>query len=199
MQHAEANSLPNLGFLTVVEQPQSGLLGGYLITNLAGRPLEFHCTAPMKPNRAQEILYGPTLRPYLYGETIGRALVRQAKQGVQVILTDCSGALAVRSFVREPVALVCAGPVEAVPGAGQVNLAAAGKLSTEKIFPADSTPDGELLSFALSGQLLAVDAQHEQDRQAVCERLGKAAERLDLSEPFQRIRDAICEAEKSAA
>ena len=52
---------PALGFLTVVEHPQHGLFGGYLLLNHGGRPLEFHCTAPIKPNRAQEILYGPTL------------------------------------------------------------------------------------------------------------------------------------------
>lgn len=47
-----------LGFLTVVEHKQHGLFGGYLVLNQVGRPLEFHCTAPVKPNRAQEILYG---------------------------------------------------------------------------------------------------------------------------------------------
>src|SRR4051812_23172961 len=54
-----------LGFLTVVEDEQQGLVGGYLLLNPLGRPVEFHCTAPVKPNRAQQILYGPTLRPYL--------------------------------------------------------------------------------------------------------------------------------------
>ena len=42
-----------------------------MLLNLAGRPLEFHCTAPVKPNRVQQILYGPSLQPYLYGEQIG--------------------------------------------------------------------------------------------------------------------------------
>ena len=56
MSNIDAKSKPALGFLTVVEHPQYGLFGGYLVLNLAGRPLEFHCTAPIKPNRAQEIL-----------------------------------------------------------------------------------------------------------------------------------------------
>ena len=65
MSSAPPKSAACLGFLTVVEHAELGLLGGYLLLNAAGRPLEFHCTAPVKPNRAQEILYGPTLRPYL--------------------------------------------------------------------------------------------------------------------------------------
>ncbi len=68
------------GFLTVVEHPQYGLFGGYLILNTAGRPLEFHCTAPIKPNRAQEILYGPTLESFLYGEQIGQTLISQGER-----------------------------------------------------------------------------------------------------------------------
>ena len=73
----EPKSQPALGFLTVLEHAQHGLMGGYLVLNPAGRPLEFHCTTPIKPNRAQEILYGPTLEPYLFGEQIGKALVDQ--------------------------------------------------------------------------------------------------------------------------
>ena len=68
-------SITALGFLTVVEQDPLGLVGGYLLLNGAGRPLEFHCTAPVKPNRAQQILFGPTLAPYLYGEQIGQTLI----------------------------------------------------------------------------------------------------------------------------
>ncbi|MBL9124077.1 MAG: hypothetical protein JNG90_10630, partial [Planctomycetaceae bacterium] len=57
MSGRDPQSPPALGFLTVVEHEQLGLIGGYLLLNLSGRPLEFHCTAPLKPNRAQQILY----------------------------------------------------------------------------------------------------------------------------------------------
>ena len=61
-----------LGFLTVVENAELGLLGGYLLLNAAGRPLEFHCTAPVKPSRTQEILYGPTLQPFRTASRLGK-------------------------------------------------------------------------------------------------------------------------------
>ena len=77
-----------LGFLTVVEHPQFGLCGGYLLLNFAGRPVEFHCTTPIKPNRAQEILYGPTLESFLYGEQIGRTLIQQGGQSPLTVFTD---------------------------------------------------------------------------------------------------------------
>ena len=95
-----------IGFLTVIEHPQHGLFGGYLVLNLAGRPLEFHCTAPIKPTRAQQILYGPTLESFLYGEQIGATLLGHAKITPLAVCTDREAALSLREMVDLPVALV---------------------------------------------------------------------------------------------
>src|SRR3989304_4623640 len=116
MRIVEPKSNLALGFLTVLEYPAHGLVGGYLVLNQSGRPLEFHCTAPIKPNRAQQILYGPTLEPYLFGEQIGRALLARAAIEPVVICTDCEPALAVRRFIEVPVVLVL--PVEERPPDG---------------------------------------------------------------------------------
>src|SRR5260221_696610 len=60
-----------LGFLTAIEVADKGFVGGLLVTNHCGRPLEFQCTVPVRPNSTQEILYGPTLIPFLLGELSG--------------------------------------------------------------------------------------------------------------------------------
>src|SRR5438045_2535051 len=96
-----------LGFLTVVEHEPHGIFGGYLLLNLAGRPIDLYCTAPVTPNRARQILFGPTLDPYLYGEHIGAALVKQSSVTPLAVLVDIAPALAVRSHIDLPVALVC--------------------------------------------------------------------------------------------
>ena len=71
---ADGNSKElKLGFLTTIECPDGALIGGLLVTNHFGRPLEFQCTTPVKPNRTQEVLYGPTLVPFLLGEVIGQS------------------------------------------------------------------------------------------------------------------------------
>jgi hypothetical protein len=80
--------LPAFGFLTVLESPEHGLFGGYLVLSPQGRPLEFRCSTPIAPSRAQQILYGPTLRPYLLSEVIGQTLVVGAEVAVRLILTD---------------------------------------------------------------------------------------------------------------
>ena len=89
-----------------MEDDRHGLFGGYLVLNEAGRPLEFHCTAPIRPSRPQEILYGNTLRPYLYGEQIGQALLSKAKHPPSIILTDQRPALALQTLIEIPVTLI---------------------------------------------------------------------------------------------
>src|SRR5437870_9020717 len=98
-----------IGFLTIVENVELGLLGGYLLLNAAGRPLEFHCTAPLKPTRTQEILYGPTLKPYLYGEQIGRTLLTKSKATPILVCTDSEAVLAAREFAQIPLVFVADG------------------------------------------------------------------------------------------
>ena len=179
-----------LGFLTVLEH-ELGLIGGYLVLNATGRPLEFHCTAPVKPNRAQQILFGPTLEPYLYGEQIGQALLGKGATEPGVVCTDLSPVLAVREFTALPVALVLAkrpsidnGPTE---GSSQ---------STWRLDPPHASPDG-LNIFELGANRLAVPIHRDADRRQILERLASAAA-FDLAEPFERIREAIQEANKTA-
>src|SRR5574338_155199 len=64
----------NLGFLTVLTEG-NGYLGGYLVTNQWGRPLEFRLSTAVQPNRVQQILYAGTLEAYLCGDLIGKTLV----------------------------------------------------------------------------------------------------------------------------
>ncbi len=175
MAKRDEKAAPALGFLTVVENEQHGLFGGYLVLNLAGRPLEFHCTAPVKPNRAQQILYGPTLEPYLYGEQIGQVLVAKGSCDVLVLCTDRPAALAVRGFVPLPTVLVDTG---ADQGADESNA---------------------LMRFLFGRNKLAVPVARLADRELACERLQKMGEAFDLAEPFGRIRAAIEEAQRGTA
>jgi hypothetical protein len=98
-----------LGFLSIVEHEIHGFFGGYLLLNGTGQPLEFHCTAPVKPNRAQQILYGPTLEPYLYGQQIGATLINATERRAAVLLVEQAAALAVRQHIDIPTTLVVDG------------------------------------------------------------------------------------------
>lgn len=199
MGACEPNSKPALGFLTVVEHPQHGLFGGYLVLNLAGRPLEFHCTAPIKPNRAQQILYGPTLEPFLYAEQIGQTLVRRSKTEPLVVCTDRLPALALRELVSMPVVLVLKeGRQSAAEPAAPAEQDAPIE-PTERQIRIDSAHRGgpRLILFSLGTSRVAVPERSEDDRQLIIQRLAGLDATLDLAEPFERIREAIEEAQRA--
>ena len=195
MSNTDAKSKPALGFLTVVEHPQYGLFGGYLVLNAVGRPLEFHCTAPIKPNRAQEILYGPTLEAFLYGEQIGQTLISQASTPPMLICTDRVPALAVREHVSTPVVLVLPPEGDAVAGQ-EADPMTEGE--SGRVLRLDAAHHGPTLAtFRLGRNRLALPERADEDRRLITERLVELAESFDLAEPFQRIRDAIEEAQQA--
>jgi hypothetical protein len=95
----------NLGFLSILHE-SAGYLGGYLVTNQWGRPLEFRLSSAIQPNRVQQILYGTGLEPYLCADLIGKTLVEKSATAAQIVLTDHPAALDLRRRVDIPVALV---------------------------------------------------------------------------------------------
>lgn len=172
---------PAIGFLTVVEEPSQGLVGGYLLLNSAGRPLEFHCTTPVNANRPQQILYGAALLPYLYGEQIGQALVAKGRSAPRLICTDVAPALSVRDFSATPVALVVGIDPKLNDREGEQFVA--------KVMSAARCREIGRGETWRAGLPLA----HEKDAEPTNSALGTLAADFDLAEPFERIREALHE------
>jgi hypothetical protein len=167
-----------------------------LIISPLGRPLEFHCTAPIQPSRAQRILYGPTLEQYLLGEQICGALLGAAKLMPEVILTDCDAAIGARSKVSFPMArLRGEAPIRGTAcdtgSCGSCKL----KCRVAKS-PAADIQQGE---FVVGTYQLSLPYGFESDQQLVEEALTLLSQRVDLAEPFARIREAIGEAQRLGA
>ena len=158
------------GYLSAVESAEHGYFGGYLLISPLGRPVEFHCTAPIRPSRAQEILYGPTLRAYLLGEQIAGALITKAQTKPQIVLTDQPSVLCHR--LKSDVPLVYL-------------VAEAGDAS-------DATAD----QIEILGHYFELAAGFESDRSAAIALLTALSQNVDLPEPFDRIRGAILEAQR---
>jgi hypothetical protein len=185
------------GFLTVMDDPEQGLFGGYLALNAAGRPLEFHCTAPVKANRAQEILYGSTLAAYLQGDLIGGTLLARAKTPPLVVCTDRAPVLAVRREIETPVILAMASSDHAAAADSSQPLQVSAMQSGRSALGERSVASASLLHFSLGANRAAVLATHEGDRRRVEETCAALAE-FDLLEPFARIREALQEAGAAA-
>jgi hypothetical protein len=175
------SGLGSFGFLTVVGDGQDGFVAGLLTLDPRGRPMEFHCTAPLRPNRAQTILYGPTLRPYIVAEQLARVLTQHVKGRLNILWTDDADVLPVREVVEYPVGLVrCARPTSAPHGAADSTAIAHAN-------PVGGTCDARAFD---------VHAAFVHDRASIEQAWQEAARWIELWEPFERIREAICEAHR---
>lgn len=95
----------HLGFLTAIDFSGKGYVGGLLVTTHTSRPLEFQCTTPVCPNPTQKILYGHTLKPYVFGELIGQTLIKRSEVKPKFIMVDQPEMLDLRRHLSLPVAL----------------------------------------------------------------------------------------------
>jgi hypothetical protein len=170
------------GYLSVINSAEHGYFGGYLIVGPLGRPLEFHCTAPVRPSRAQQILYGPTLEPFLLGEQIAGAMLDAAKLKPRLILTNCEATLHARSRISSPMVLLCE----------NANAASA---SIDRI-ASSPTNSGPHESFSVDAFEFILPIGFESDRVEATRLLTDFVRQIDLAEPFGRIGEAIREAQR---
>ena len=169
---------PAFGFLTAVEDTRHGFFGGYLVLSERGRPLEFHCSTPVLASQAQQILYGATLRPYLLGELIGETLVAKSQLPVQAVLTDLEEMQSLALLRSEAIAWLRPNETTSAlpPSPSDDRLAA---------------PELTLGNYRLSGSTTC----HWQ-ADWLRDTLAPLATHVDLMEPFERIREAIREAQR---
>jgi hypothetical protein len=185
MPREKVTSVPSFGYLSTLVSTDYGHFGGNLIVSPLGRPLEFHCTSPVRPSRAQEILYGPTLQPYLVGEQIGSALLKAAKLSPCLILVDVAAMLWARPIANSPMALVL--PRSQPPACQDIDFANGQHAS--RISDADTQLEA-------GGYTLILPRGFECEKIAVAELATLLSQHVDLAEPFGRIHQAIREAQR---
>ena len=96
-------AVPNpqqFAYLSVLDIPNLGYIGGLLVIDHRGRPLEFHCTSPAQVSRAQQILFGTSLEAHIHVDCIGAALVDKLSRKPAVL------------FVRQPILCEVAEQIE---------------------------------------------------------------------------------------
>jgi hypothetical protein len=167
-------TLSGVGFLTVLQET-CGYLGGYLVTNIWGRPLEFRLTSAVQPNRVQTILYAGTLQAYISADLIGKALLDKTTAAAQLVVTDRELVLDLRLKTELPVLWL------AIPDDPRA------VALTELGARVASTKGGKGALFC---------HPHFLSDAPLARALLQRAEGLDLAEPFTRIREAIGEARK---
>lgn len=176
-----------MGYFTTLEDERAGWTGGLLVLNGGGRPLEFQCTLPIRPSRAHEILFGSSLRHHLISEVIGPTLLKKC---------------------RTPISLLCCQQVEALklqetaigPGAdasgGQCTVALVVSAAEEDEGPIDESMLQGFQRVELAETPILVPNRRLTQVESLLPRLNDLA---DAAEPFERICEAIREAQSQVA
>ncbi len=162
-----------LGFMETIEVEGRGHIGGLLITNQNGRPLEFQCTTPVRPNRTQEILFGETLRPWLLGELIGSTLLDRVAIKPSLVVTSDPCLLELRNHTEVPIAVA-----ESATG-GRRGATGGDALESRKLH--------------LGGSVLRFHDAHNSDIDSLQKQRHLIPDSADLQEPLERVREALAE------
>lgn len=168
--------LTHVGFLTILNEGNS-YVGGYLVTNIWGRPIEFRLSSAVQPNKVQQILYANTLVPYICADLIGKTLIDKAGVPIQLVVTDRLEVLDLRLKLEIPV-------IWLAPSEG----ATSRPTSLTQPTPGPATPP--------EASCIRCHSSHPEDVDLTRAMLAHLNNPLDLAEPFTRIREAIAEARK---
>lgn len=151
--------------------------GGILVVDAHGRPLEFRCTSPIRPNSVQRTLYGGTLEPYMLVELMGKPLLSNLRECFNILVVDEPSFLNLREHCDQAMLFVRRQGVE---------------LGAET---AGSDAGASVLVDSPSGRFDPVVAQafrkYAGDAAAALPILEKASDHFDPLEPFERILRAL--------
>ncbi|WP_217921551.1 hypothetical protein [Miltoncostaea oceani] len=164
------------GFLVVRVEDDGTYVGGLMVTDASGLPVDFRYTDPITPTRLQRALYGGVLDRYLRTEVVLRTLIEALDAPPSLLVVDDP------DLLDEPIALC---PVALVARSGVDPLGAAGARSAQG-------SGSFLLQAAEGGHPLRVTLpEGSPDEAAVAEALVALGRRMDPLEPAERVRDAL--------
>jgi hypothetical protein len=173
-----AESIKLAYFMAVKEG--GSYLGGLLLTDTTGIPLDFRYTEPITPTKLQTVLYGKALEPHLKEEVIQRTLLKELKGSPDLFVlpaTELAGGWSGESKC----------PVLALQKSQEAPLARLGeafRVSNREVLLQVTEGAAPLrVMFAGSVDLAA--------QELALPRLAEAGYHMDLTEPLERVAAAL--------
>ena len=169
-----------VGFFLFSSTPSNdGYLGALLVTDSRGLPLEFRCTAPVKPTAIQKLLYGAHLEPHVAVNLCGVPLMESTRNSLCLLLVNRGYLLPIRAFAKCPVVYVTAvrEPV---------------KEALAELKP--DSPSEAVLDLPIgNGHLLKCQwhSSYADDKGAIVQHLTECQGHFDPIEPFERVTAAL--------
>lgn len=77
-----------IGYLMVSSPVPNVYVGGVMVTDLRGLPVEFRYTEPIQPTKIQQVLYGQVLSAYIKREVILETLLKYIESKFKCLLVE---------------------------------------------------------------------------------------------------------------
>jgi hypothetical protein len=166
-----------IAFITLVEVDEGVLRGGILVTDAHGKPVEFRCTSPIRPNSVQRTLYGSTLMPHIAVELVGNPLIQAVQASPDLILVQQEEFLPLRTRCEKPL-LIARRQGEEIILSEESN-----KIRSEEML---SSPSGKFAPVVVTCHW-----DYPDDICQCKEELNGLFSTCDLVEPFTRVKAAL--------
>ncbi|MEW6583347.1 MAG: hypothetical protein AB1416_11375 [Actinomycetota bacterium] len=174
---SRSGAAPVPGYLVVRIGDDGSYIGGLMVTDAHGLPLDFRYTDPVTPTRLQRALYGGVLDRYLRSEVVLRTLLGAVQQKPSVLLVD-DDRLLDEDVPGCPVAYA------SLSRAGTLAARGAVEQEGEGVFLVQVTESGPPVRVAMAPSANGAAA-------AVADGLVRLADTMDVLEPAERVRSAL--------
>jgi len=179
--------------MSVADLGDSGYSGGLLVLDALGRPIEFHCSVPIVPDRAQRILYGRTLESFIYCDQIAVSLLEKCQLDIGLWIFNQADLLELHDLKRLDCVSVLQDQEESTTRK-VTDTAASSKFDSRAL---DADGDGRIPSYEtieFMSRKFRVPSNSSFASDTWKEKLEHFRPIDFLDEPFERIAEAISEA-----
>jgi len=168
-----------IGYIVARETGGSVFIGGLLVTDELGLPLEFRYTDPISPTKLQKIIYGNALNRYLIVEVIAKSLLESLSDKPDIFITDSRMILELGKLFGSPLISIQESDESPFPEIGHVT----------------KLPNGDILmQIHPSGSPAHIIYAGEPNGfEKIQPLLTHAGGGMDLLEPLKRIDEALTE------
>lgn len=171
-----------LGYLLVTSPTPNVFIGGLMVTDSRGLPVEFRYTEPIQPSKIQQVLYGQVLSAYIKREVILETLLKNLESKFSCLLVEDENLVdyPAKGYPIVRIASTKSSPIGAV---GQTQEIAPGEVLVQ--VTAESNPVRLTLSKPEKSDSGVTDANDPLSL------LLEAGEGMDITEPLRRVQKAL--------
>ena len=168
-----------IGYILANEMGEDTFIGGLLVTDQKGFPIEFRYTDPVTPSALQRVIYGNALDRYLIVEVIARSLIESVTDKPDLFITNSRLILELNDLLSAPLISIQEGNESPFPELGHVS-----KLENGDILM-QIHPTGSPAHITYAGDEAGFDKI-----QPIIEGAGGE---MNLLEPLKRINEALAQ------